>query len=235
MYIIIKTIENKDQVLNILYGTDSTPVSAWVLEYLEQQVQSLKMTPYQENIKYISYSVKNIDGFNFELLKSYKKVNKGYVYNSSEKITEILQKIKILEYNENHVDSLHSVQFGTDMWSNLNEEINNRVLKQLDKESFYQIFQKIQNSIKRKRTWTNIEFTALVIDVVKDFKKELYSSIAKRMKRFGKRQNIYNYLSTVPESTFQNEVHENNVPEHIKWSGNCGLEIEKMETKNKLE
>lgn len=224
MYIIIKTCENKDQVLNILYGTDSSPVSAWVLEYLEQQVQSLKMTPSQENIKYVSYSVKNIDGFNFELIKSYKKVNRGYVYNSSEKLTEVVQKIKVLEYNENYVNCLQSVQFGTDMWSNLNEEINNRVLKQLDKESFYQVFQKIQTSIKQKRNWTNIEFTSLVVDVIKDFKKELYSSIAKRMKRFGKRQNIYQYLGTVTENE------EKNVPQNIQWNGNCGMDM-----KNKLE
>jgi predicted DNA binding protein len=224
MYIIIKTVDNKDQVLNILYGTDSTPVSAWVLEYLEQQVQSLKLTPISENIKNISYNVKNIDGFNFELIKNYKKVNRGYVYNSSEKLNETLQKIKILQYNETHIESLNSVQFGTDLWANLNEEINNRVIKQLDKDTMFQVFQKIQNTIKRKRNWTNIEFTALVVDIVRDFKKELYSSIAKKMKRFGKKQNLYQYLTTVPE--------HNNVPENINWNGNCRSE---SESKNKLE
>ena len=74
MYIIIKLRDNKDEVLNILYGTDSTPVSTWVLEYLDQQIQSLKLCPIEENIKNISYTVKNIDGFNFELCKNYKKV-----------------------------------------------------------------------------------------------------------------------------------------------------------------
>lgn len=224
MYIIIKTVDNKDQVLNILYGIDSTPVSAWVLEYLEQQVQSLKLTPVSENIKNISYTVKNIDGFNFELIKNYKKFNRGYVYNSSEKLNETLQKIKILQYNEIHVESLNSVQFGTDLWANLNEEINNRVIKQLDKDTMFQVFQKIQNTIKQKRNWTNIEFTALVVDIVRDFKKELYSSIAKKMKRFGKKQNLYQYLTTVPE--------HNNVPENINWNGNCRSE---SESKNKLE
>jgi len=219
MYIIIKTCDvshTKDEVLNILYGTDSTPVSTWVLEYLNQQIESLKICPIEKNIKNISYTVKNINGFNFELCKNYKKVNKGYVYNSSEKSTDIIQKIKVLEYNETHHEALHSVQFGSDMWANLNEEINNRVLKQLDKDTFYQVFQKIQNTIKKKHQWTHTEFTALVVDVIKDFKKELYSSIAKRMKRFGKKQN--QYLSTVPEN--------------IVWNGNCRSE---SESKNKLE
>jgi len=36
-----------------------------------------------------------------------------------------------------------------------------------------------------KKSWDSFEFTNMVSETIRSFKKELYSSIAKKMKRFG--------------------------------------------------
>ena len=71
-------------------------------------------------------------------------------------------------------------------WSDINNEINNRVLKRLDKNSLYQIIIELESKIRTKSTWNRTEYVGLVSEIIKNFKKSLYSTIAKRMKRFGK-------------------------------------------------
>jgi hypothetical protein len=77
------------------------------------------------------------------------------------------------------------------MWKNINQEVNNRVLKQLDKDTLLQVLYKIQQRIETKPNWNKTEFTGLISETLKNFRKELYSSVAKRMKRFGKRKSLY--------------------------------------------
>ena len=148
-----------------------------------------------------------------KLIKKFKQINRGYIYNSSEKIAEIVYKISILEF-ENNQPTLKE----NNKWSDINNEINNRVLKRLDKSSLYQIMTQLESKIGTKSTWNRTEYVALVSDTIQNFKKNLYSSIAKRMRRFGKAQIIY-------------EKNINGVPDNFNNRGSCKLNF--LETVNK--
>lgn len=187
MFIVIRQAPlESDEILNIFYSNDITPIRNWVKEYINEDIESYRYTPNKQNIKNVFYELN--DGYiTLQLLKRYKKVYKGYVYNSSEKLTDLIYSINILEYNPNHINNLET----SDMWKNINQEVNNRVLKQLDKDTLLQVLYKIQQRIDTKPNWTKTEFTGLISETLKNFRKELYSSVAKRMKRFGKRKSLY--------------------------------------------
>ena len=140
--------------------------------------------------KEIIYEIDD-DSQSFKLIKRTKAIKKGYVYNSSEKVVKIIYSIKIVECNSNKIIFLEN----SDHFNNINREINNRVLKNLDKESLYQVLQKIQIGICTKKQWNSTEYNSLISEIIKTFKKDMYSSIAKKMKRFGKK-NFNNNIST---------------------------------------
>ena len=78
--------------------------------------------------------------YNFQLLKKYKRVNRGYIYNSSERIIDVLYSISILEFDsEKQTSPLKT----SDMYKSVNIEINNRILKSLDKDNILCIFNTI--------------------------------------------------------------------------------------------
>lgn len=194
MYIILKRNDDVDEIINVVYGNDETIVRNWIRDYINDDIESRKGGPLPENVKSIVYET-NDGRSSFELIQRTKYINKGYIYNSSEKKTEILYTITQLEYNTNNVLTGLTAD---NTWANINNEINNRVLKQLDKESLYQTIVKLQQGINTKNVWNKTEFTSLLSDITKNFRKDLYSSIAKRMKRFGRKQNFVpeNFNST---------------------------------------
>ena len=179
MYIIFQ----EDQVINVIYGDSVSLVEKWISDYLITEVESLHMCPLSKDTKMVSYQIEQNSSRNeWKLMKQYKKIHPGYVYNTSEKIKEQLSSVRYMEYNSTATPSTE-----TPLWNNLNEEINLRVIKQLDKDSLFQVFTDIQDKIKSKQTWTSSEYTGVVSEVVRNFKKELYSNIAKKLKRFGKK------------------------------------------------
>lgn len=181
MYIVISKEQSKEKVLNILYTDDSSDIRKYIMDYLKEKTNSLLMTPIENGIKKLEYSIEEKDE-RYTLIKSYKKVLPGYVYNTSTKIREIIIEIRSIsydggvEYNPKAYDALYT---------EINGEINKRVLKQLDQESLYQIITKIQENINIKNEWTKKEYTSMTNEIIKNFKKELYSSIAKKLKRYG--------------------------------------------------
>jgi hypothetical protein len=121
MYIILRQAPSEiDKILNIFYSSDITPIRNWVKEYINEEIESYKYAPNNSNIKNVFYEL-NDGEFCFQLLKHYKKINKGYVYNSSEKMTDIIYSISILEFDSNHCKHLET----SDMWRNVNQEVNN--------------------------------------------------------------------------------------------------------------
>jgi preprotein translocase subunit SecD len=192
MFIISKqTPSESDEIIRVFYCNDITTIRNWVKNYIEQDITSYSYSPNEENTKYVTYELN--DGENsFQLLKKYKRVYKGYVYNSSERTTEIIYSISILEYNDTKDQCDLNA---SNMLNNIQNEINNRVLKQLDKDALLQVLTTIENRVHSKPLWNRTEFTGVVTDTLKYFKKELYSSVAKRMRRYGKR----NTLNKVPE------------------------------------
>jgi len=187
MYIILRQAPSEiDKILNIFYSSDITPIRNWVKEYINEEIESYKLAPNSSNIKNVFYEL-NDGEFCFQLLKRYKKINKGYVYNSSEKMTDIIYSISILEFDSNHCKHLET----SEMWKNVNQEVNNRVLKQLDKDTLLQIIKKLEQRISTKNIWNKTEFVGLLTETLRSSRKDLYSSIAKRLKRFGQRKSFY--------------------------------------------
>lgn len=182
MYIVLSSSRG---IVNVFYGHPLTVVSNWVKESLQAQIESLKMTPMDKNSRDISYSIVD-NTTEFILQKDFRKVSKGYVYNSSVYTTEHIDTVIIHEYN----GEVEWAPEENGLSTNISENINNRVLKQLDKESLFQVFDKVTRLSKTKKSWTRIEYTGMVSYAIKEFKKELYSSIAKKMKRFGKKSLI---------------------------------------------
>jgi hypothetical protein len=187
MFVILKKTIEKDEILNIFYGQDELlkSIREWIKEYIEQDIKNRKLNETPEEIKKFKEIIYEInDGHHsFELIKKTKATKKGYIYNVSERVANVLYSINILECNSNKIIFLEN----SEHFNNINKEINNRVLKHLDKESLFQVLQKIQSGIYTKKQWNSTEYTGLVSETIKTFKKDMYSSIAKKMKRFGKK------------------------------------------------
>jgi hypothetical protein len=194
MYIVLKRTEESEEVLNILFGENDEEVQSWISEYLAEQIENLKLIQLEEGIKNMNYIINEDSSKNqFSLVKNYKKIHKGYVYNTSEKIGKVMYTINYVEYDGRNIN--YSEQKST-FKRDLNNEINNRVLRQLDKESLYQVLRSIQNKMLLKESWDSFEFTNMISETIRTFKKQLYSNIAKKLKRFGQyKKNKTNLLS----------------------------------------
>lgn len=190
MFIVLKKDQDStENALNIFYGQDEHLISIgnWIKEYIKEDIEIREKgeTPEEKKkFKEIRYEIVDEKSC-FKLVKKTKAVKKGYIYNSSERVATDLYSIRILECNSNKIIFLEN----SDHFNNINREINNRVLKTLDKESLYQVLQKIQTGIYTKKEWNSTEYNGLVSEIIKSFKKDMYSSIAKKMKRFGKKNN----------------------------------------------
>lgn len=188
MHIILKKSCENIEVLNIFYGDDENLIRNWIKEYINDDIESLKLCPLDKDIRSLSYETKTDKNIT-SLVRNIKRINRGYIYNSSERSSDIVYSIEHLEYDGmNKCNPIQYTLKENNKWSEINNEINNRVLRQLDKESLYQVLIKIQNTLKEKSNWNYTEYTSLIAEIIKSFKKELYSSIAKRLKKFGKKQ-----------------------------------------------
>ena len=216
MFIILKKRFDTDEILNVFYGQDETLVRKWIKNYIEEEIESLNLSPVSEGIKNVTYTIDDSEK-NIKLIKKYKKVNKGYIYNSSEKLDEVMYTIITMEYSGN--TEFYGLN-ANEPWNNINNEINNRVLKQLDKDSLYQVLLTLQTKINTKESWNKIEYTNLISETIKSFKKELYISVAKKLKRFGRKQSLYKYNTSIHT--------QNMVPENFNEGRfSCKLEVQK--------
>jgi len=189
MQVIIKKdlLSNAEEVINIFYGENDTYIAHWINAYLDQEIEALKMVPCTSNIKpdSLDYFIE-IKNNMYYLIKKYKMVLKGYLYNSSEKIVEKLSCIYCLTYDD--IDPLLNKMQNQPIWNSINSEVAHRVMKQVDKDTLYQINMKFEAAIKTKDTWTSTELVMLQNEITRTHKKELYSSIVKKMKKFEKKQ-----------------------------------------------
>lgn len=173
MYIILKHdhIEDNKKVIDILHDYQ---YEKYIQSYLLNQIPDL-----QDNS--VSWLVEN-----YSLIKKENTINKGYLYNNKiEKQTKILT-LEVYSYDANNIEKNYEIKKNK-LWENINTEINNRVLKSMDKTELYQVFIKINENLQLKQNWSNYEYINLLNDLLKNFKKELYSSIAKKLKRFTKK------------------------------------------------
>lgn len=226
MFIIVKHNNHfpseNDEVLNIFYTIDSTCIRDWIKEYINQDIISYSYSPIEEDLKYLTYEL-NDGEHNFQLLKKYKRISRGYIYNSSERITDVLYSISVLEFDsEKKTTPLQ----GSHMWKSVNVEINNRILKSLDKDSILTIFNVVQDKIHSKNNWNKTEFISVVSDTLKQYKGAMYKSISKRLKRFNKRKNSYKQRSDHIIIDVDVDVEKNNNQNEVS---SCRLEAIKRQ------
>ena len=54
----------------------------------------------------------------------------------------------------------------------------------MDKDSLYQVFIELDKNMKLKQNWTSNDFINILNELLKNFRKQLYSSVAKKLRRY---------------------------------------------------
>ena len=123
MHIILKQSSREgenDQILNMFYCPNQTIIRDWVKNWIKTDIKAKNEASDADKQQDITYEINDAET-NFQLIKRYKKIHKGYIYNLSEKVSEIDYKISILEFNDN----LSTETLENEKWSDINNEINN--------------------------------------------------------------------------------------------------------------
>ena len=189
MQIILFSQSSSSKIINIFYGENDTYVNNWIKEYIQDYTNTHSNNPTIEITQDNNHD-------KYTVYHTVKKIVPGYIFNTHTTNIEELFSIQILDYDEtqfiNTISSENSM-----LWKDINQIVNNKVLKQLDQDSLYQVFLKMGASIHTKLSWTATELIQLQNQILKDFKKDLYSSVVKKLKRFGPKP------KTTPTCTIQ--------------------------------
>lgn len=97
MFVILIERGGIKNIINIVYGRDKEISEDWVYNYLMKQIEMMESMSFKNTI---GYKIEDIGNDEYILLKEYKDVIKGYIYNSYEKKAETLLKVSILEYTD---------------------------------------------------------------------------------------------------------------------------------------
>ena len=173
MFVILKNdyIKNNKSIINIMYGDK---YDSWINIFLDYELNDLNESNINETISYM------IEDNNIVMLE--KTIKTGYLYNTESMKKKVIVTIEAIEYDTCGL-SCYEIQ-NNKLFKEINSEINNRVLKSLDKESLYQVFNTLNKNLTIKKKWTSDDFVNILNDILKNFKKELYSSIAKKLNRY---------------------------------------------------
>lgn len=178
MFIIIKNdlIKSKKEVANIIYGDT---YETWTSNYLTEIISDIIIEISSSDNK-TSY---HKDDQLLSIIKKEEIIEKGYIFNNkSVKETPIIS-LEVLEYNPRALE-FNKTNSECKLWENLNSEINQRVLKNMDKDSLYQVFMELDKNMKLKHNWTTNDFINILNELLKNFRKQFYSSVAKKLRRY---------------------------------------------------
>lgn len=182
MFVILKYSNNETSIFDIVYSNDDNLAYNVMTNYAVKEMESLKLAPPIKYTKYVTFYINSKEG-TVELIKKYKKIHPGMLFNSSEYITETVFKLSFLPFN--NYNSINSIEATSDFNFNLNKEIQTRLFKQLNEEQSVDVFNKILNSLSSKKQWNNNEIINLVSDITYEYKTNKISDIIQNMKRYG--------------------------------------------------
>jgi len=185
MFVILKEdhTQNETTVVDIIYGDNSHRYIENHLNYLWHLFDGLE----SENVNFY------IDKESCSIIKKESHIEKGYIYTTKKEINTLLFTVRALEYNPKSLDNISPQPISSSgrLWENLNREINHRVLKSMDKDSLYQIFVELDKNMKIKTNWSTNDYINILNELLKNFRKDLYSSIAKKLKRYSSKHMSY--------------------------------------------
>lgn len=212
-------LTKKEKVVNIVYGETSTYVENWIRRYFEVEIESLKSDGCVE------YSVEECDGL-FYLVKKFQCIQKGYLYNTTENISERLQSIRVVTFSDESKVSVNT----SSLWNGLNSEISHRVMRHVDQKTLFEMDLKFDQIVKTKQNWTSTELVMLRSELTNNYEKELYSSIVKKW--FGKTstpRSLTNHTLNCKTILVDEQGRlkgQGNLPDISKFSGKaCALEF----------
>lgn len=227
---LLSTCNDTLSVVNVFYGENSQYINNWITSFMFNEIVDLGNKYNDTSVTY------NIDerNSNYYLVKTEKRIMKGYLYNKYENVSSDVYFIKVVEYdsnadceNSNAVTLALAVEKNT-LWNGINNEINHNVLKKSDRDSLYQIILAIESAIKTKNIWNSTELIMLQNQITKDFKKDLYSSVVRkvknnrRMEHISKKRRLNSYGCTTLEINEQGQLigSSSGLPDISKWTNN---------------
>jgi hypothetical protein len=226
MEIVIKqnlclSAKSDQEILNIFYGENTEYLKNWILTYISNDI-------FDSNLEEFDLSIEE-RGSVYYVVKTMKVLVKGYVFNKYEQVKEDVYLIKVLEFNGGNsiINSLVSkVKEGSKLWKGINSEITHQVLQKCDRDSLYQIILALESAIKSKEIWNSTELIMTENQITKNFKKELYSNIVRKVKK-----NKQSQGNLIKKNQYQSNSipSSSGLPEQIKWNDSvCKLEYTKL-------
>lgn len=108
MFIILLEKNGNKNINNIMYGNDIEVVQKWVYNFLIKQIEEMEMLSLKNTLGYkITEDDKKRE---YKIIREYKEVNKGYIYNSYETKYNTLLTVVILEFKEQYNKKLKFLQ-----------------------------------------------------------------------------------------------------------------------------
>lgn len=184
MIVIIEISDNQNErIINVMPHNQPTVAEMWIANYLTDKMESMGYAPVEKNTKYVSYYVSSgadstESNYNqMSLIKRYKRIHPGYIYNSGEWTQETLLTVRyIMHTPQNDVSK-------TREWQELNDDINKSVLCQLDRDNLYYVIGEVDAKLKVMSPELSCHFTDALSQTLRSSYKDLYKTIIRRMKR----------------------------------------------------
>jgi hypothetical protein len=174
MFIVLEV--ESDKIISPFFD-DMQKVSEWMENHITALKIDMENAEKKENVTFNILSIDN----EMMLIKNETITHQGYLYNTYEQKQGTILTFKVVHHNPKLTDT----QNVTDLFMNINEEIQKRYLKNMDKACLQQLLTQINKIVYAKEKWTNKEYLECFNEILQNFKKEPYSSVAKKLQRFG--------------------------------------------------
>lgn len=177
---------NLPVVINTIYDNADTLeyIEKWMSKYMNEEIRSLLYIPSRKDEQSVSYEIEENEGGRiFTLVKKYQKIEKGYLYNRYHDVYQKMFNVKVIMDEELSSNLPKNISDMNDERTLLyiNDEVNQRVLKNLEREYIQIFLNDMRNSIKSKKSWNTDELLHLESQVLRQLKKKLTNKIKRNV------------------------------------------------------
>lgn len=113
MHIILKEVGDNPSpdIQSVFFNSNDHVAHEAAVNHIHTDIESLMWCPSEKNVKNVQYNCVKVNDTTYKLNKTWKKIKKGYLYNSYETLNETLYNIKILSHDEPCASLNSSVSF----------------------------------------------------------------------------------------------------------------------------